>query len=200
MKKKGGVKRYGKVLERIGRLRQKYALIAHYYTIEVKEKDGLATEIIWKMAKEEQADQRFSGSYFIRTSRTDLTDERELWSLYMMLTDLEDSFRSLKSELLLQPNCHQTEARMDAHIFIVVLAYHLLNSIRFKLKKHDVFMSWKTIREQLASHVRVTTAMRSKDGHKIYVRNCTEPEPFHRLIYETLGIPLKPAPAQKIKI
>ena len=200
LKKKGGVKRYDKVLSRIGRLRQKYALIAHYYTIDVKEKDGLVTAIDWQMAKEEQADQRFSGSYFIRTSRLDLTDEQELWSLYMMLIDLEDSFRCLKSDLLLQPNHHQTEARMDAHMFIVVLAYHLLSSIRFRLKKSDSSMRWKTIRDQLTSHVRVTTSMRNKEGQQIYVRNSTEPEPFHRLIYNALGISLAPLPAKKVKL
>ena len=198
--KKGGVKRYDKVLMRIGRLREKYALIAHYYTIEVTQHDGLATAITWKMAEEEKAEQRFSGSYFIRTSRTDLTDERELWSLYMMLTDLEESFRCLKSELLLQPNHHQTESRMDAHMFIVVLAYHLLNSIRFKLKQHHIHLRWTSIRDLLVSHVRVTTTMRSKDGRQIYIRNNTEPEPFHRLIYNALGIPLIPLPVKKTKL
>lgn len=198
--KKGGTKKYDKVLERIGRLRQRYAFIAHYYDIAVEEKDGVATAVTWKMAREEKAEQRFSGSYFIRTSRTDLADEKELWALYMMLTDLEDSFRCLKSELLLQPNHHQTETRMDAHIFLTALAYHLLNSIRFKLKKHNIFMRWKTIRDLLTSHIRITTTMMNKEGQKIYARNCSEPEPFHDLIYKALGIARTPLPSKKVKL
>jgi transposase len=43
-----------------------------------------------------------------------------------MLTELEDGFRTLKSELNLCPIYHKKENRGDAHIFIDVLAYHIL--------------------------------------------------------------------------
>ena len=125
LSKKGGVKKYDKVLKRIGRLQQKYAAIAPYYDIEVKHKAQIATAVEYKFARPEKAEQRYSGSYFLRTSRTDL-NEKEIWSLYVMLTHVEDAFRSLKSELQLRPIHHQKEQRSEAHLFIAVLAYHLL--------------------------------------------------------------------------
>ena len=82
--KKGCTKRWDKVLERIGRLKEKYKQIARFYQIHVEERNGLAIRITWEYLKE-QADQRFSGAYFLRTNRFDLS-EKEIWSIYVMLT------------------------------------------------------------------------------------------------------------------
>jgi len=197
--KKGGVKKYDKVLERIGRLKEKNASIAHYYSIDVKHKDGIVTAIDWKFLKEEKAKQRFSGSYFLRSSRTDLK-EQQIWSLYVMLTNLEDAFRYLKDELGLRPVHHQKESRSDGHLFITVLAYHLLISIQTKLRSSGIYMRWSTIRDFLSSQVRVTTGMTTKDGKRIYIRNCSEAEPFHRAIYNALGLNHRPLDAKCTKI
>ena len=198
LSKKGGTKKYDKVLQRIGRLQQKYAPIARYYEIEVKRQGALATAIEYKFVKPEKAEQRFSGSYFLRTSRTDL-NEKEIWSLYVMLTNVEDAFRSLKSELALRPIYHQKEQRADAHLFIAVLAYHLLNTIQTQLRSHDIHMQWWNIREQLSSHVRTTTSMTTKDGRRIHIRKSTEPEPFHRLIYDALGLSYYPLKSKQVE-
>ncbi len=197
--KKGGVKKYDKVLERIGRLREKNASIAHYYRVDVKHKDGIATAVDWKFVKVEKAKQRFSGSYFLRTSRTDLT-EQKIWSLYVMLTNLEDAFRYLKDELGLRPVHHQKESRSDGHLFITVLAYHLLISIQTKLRSSGIYMRWSTIRDFLINQVRITTGMTNKDGKRIYIRNCSEAEPFHRAIYNALGLNHRPLQAKRTKI
>ncbi len=68
----------------------------------------------------------FSGSYFLKTSRQDL-DEKQLWELYVTITLVEAAFRSLKSELAFRPVFHRKEYRADSHLFIAVLAYHLMN-------------------------------------------------------------------------
>ena len=187
LSKKGGTKKYDKVLKRIGRLQQKYASIAQYYEIDIRHKDQTATRIEWKFVKQEKAEQRFSGAYFLRTSRTDL-DENAIWSIYTMLTNVEDAFRSLKSELDLRPIFHQKEDRSDAHLFITVLAYHLLNTIQTQLRQHDIHMQWWNIREHLSTHVRITTSMTTKDGRRIHIRQSSHPELFHRIIYDAVHL------------
>jgi hypothetical protein len=199
LSKKGGTKKYDKVLERIGRQKERYSPIAHYYKIEVENKNGIATSIDWKFYNEQKAQERFSGSYFLRTSRMDLTEE-EIWSLYVMLTNVEDAFRYLKSELNLRPIWHQKEARSDAHLFNAVLAYHLLVSIQTELRRDEINMRWWYIRELLSSHVRITTAMTNKKGERIYIRDCTDPEPFHKRIYNALKLNYYPIKAKRIKI
>jgi len=51
-----------------------------------------------------------------------------------MLTQLEYSFRCLKSEFGLRPNYHQKDNRMEGHLFISVLAYHLLALLQKELR------------------------------------------------------------------
>lgn len=199
LSKKGGTKKYAQVLERIGRLKEKYSRISHYYKVEVNQKDGLATEIKWKFEKEEEADERFSGSYFLRTSRTEL-NEKEIWSLYVMLTNVEDAFRYLKSELNLRPLWHQKETRVDAHLFNTILAYHLLISIQTKLQQGGIYMRWWNTRNLLSSQVRITTAMTNKEGKRIYIRNCSDAEPFHKTIYNALGLNYYPVRTKCIKV
>ena len=190
--KKGCTKRYDKVLERVGRLKEKYKQIARFYQIHVEEKNGMACRITWDYMKE-LSDQRFSGTYFLRTDRLDLS-EKDIWSIYIMLTQLEDSFRTLKSELLLRPVFHQKEDRSDAHIFITLLAYHLLHSIRSSLKQKGIRLSWRQIRDRMSTHCRLTIRIKTRAGHTLFIRKCSEPEDFHKTIYDALaldGIPCK---------
>lgn len=199
LKKKGGTKKYERVIERIGRLKERYAMIGHYYTIEVSQDNGIATKLTWKLEKVDKCEERFSGSYFLRTSRTDL-NEKELWSLYIMLTNVENAFRSLKHELKLRPVYHQKETRSDGHLFITILAYHLLNSIQHQLKTSNIHMEWRRVREYLSNHTRITTAMTTKEGKRIYLRDSSIPEPFHRRIYSALRITSTPLRQKRIQL
>lgn len=183
--KKGCTKRYDKVLEKIGRLKEKYSSIARFYHIEVEERDALASRITWEYLKE-QSDKRFSGAYFLRTDRLDLS-ETEIWSIYIMLTELEGAFRTLKTDLQMRPVFHQKEERSDAHIFITLLAYHLLHSIRSSLKQKGINLSWQTIRKRMLNHCRVTNRFITKERNIILIRKCSEPEDFHKVIYDALS-------------
>ncbi|MDP1607282.1 MAG: hypothetical protein Q8L93_11710, partial [Rhodocyclaceae bacterium] len=62
----------------------------------------------------------------------------QLWRTYMMLTDLEAVFRSLKGELGLRPIFHSKEERSDGHLFISVLAYQFVQAIRQRLRAHGI--------------------------------------------------------------
>ena len=91
------------------------------------------------------------GEYVIRTSRQDLSLE-EIWHIYMTLTRAESGFKSLKGDLGLRPVFHQIESRVDAHVFITILGYHLLRSISFYLETRGDRRSWETISQLLQSH------------------------------------------------
>ena len=59
--------------------------------------------------------------------------EADLWKLYVLLARIERSFRYLKSNLGIRSVFHQRTERADAHIFISLLAYHLLHAIERRL-------------------------------------------------------------------
>jgi transposase len=192
---RNGTKRYDKVVERIGRLKEKYKLVSHLYKITV-EKDSetdKAKNITWSHKKTEKT----TGIYCLRTDRKDL-NEQQIWDIYTMLTDIEDAFRCMKSELGLRPIYHQKEPRCDGHIFITLLAYHLLHTIRFKLRQRGVRFCWTTIRKQLSTQVRITTAMKREDGKIIHIRKSSKAEPSHQAIYDALNLPYQPGRIVKI--
>ncbi|MEA3288316.1 MAG: IS1634 family transposase, partial [Candidatus Marinimicrobia bacterium] len=196
--KKGGVKKAEKIMERIGRLKQRNSAIARFYSIDIKQKDGVVTSITWKFKQQEAETDRFSGSYFLRSSRKDL-NEAALWKTYVMLTKVEEGFRCLKDDLKLRPVFHQKEQRSDGHMFITLLAYHLLNSIRVSLEAEGIHLRWQNIRELLSTHALVTTSFNTEDGQRIHIRQCSDPELFHRSIYNALKIKLTPLAMKKTK-
>ena len=198
LSKRRGVKSYEKVMERLGRLRERYPAIAQFYQIDVTQESGIAKKITWSINQEKELKARFSGSYYIRSDRSDL-DEKELWSLYMLLTFVEEAFRCLKSDLGLRPLYHRKDRRMEGHLFITVLAYHLLVSIQRELKKKGISHRWKTIRNLLATQMRVTASLSNDKGEQIYIRQTTDPEPFHFEICRALGLPLKPLKAKRLR-
>lgn len=196
LSKKGGTKRYEKVLERIGRLKEKSHGFHQYYEIELEHDEQTVTGMRWSYSKPAKAEERYSGRYYIRSSRTDL-NEKEIWKLYVTLTGIEDSFRSLKSELGMRPVYHYVERRIKAHIFITVLAYHLLNAIRFRLRAAGYLMRWSTVRARLSTHALASISMKTDEGRTVYIRTPSTPELFHRDIYRALE--LRPSPIRRRK-
>lgn len=201
LKKKGGTKKYDKVLERIGRVKERNSSIARYYLINLTKDDdtGKAVDITWEFADSDNMNFRFSGSYFLKTSRQDLNG-KELWELYTTLTLVEAAFRSLKSELAFRPVFHSKEYRADSHLFIAVLAYHLLNVIRTRLLDRDIHISWEKLREIMQTHCSLTTTMKTKKGEKIVVQQASEAEYIHREIYRAVGLSSRPMTKKITKI
>ena len=183
--KKYGTKNYEKVIERIGRLKERYRSVAHGYKITVvKDPDtDKARDITWSQPKREKT----SGVYCLRTNQTAL-EVQQIWDIYTMLTDIEDAFRCMKSQLGLRPIYHQKQARCDGHIFITVIAYHLMQTIRFKLRQSGVKFCWETIRSKLSTHVRATIIMKRKDNKVIKIRKSSKTDPAHETIYDALGL------------
>jgi len=194
--KKGTVKRYGKVLERLGRLREKYARAAQYYEVSVEQDpaSGKATAITWQRTK--PIAETLPGVYCLRTNEADW-DEATLWRTYTMLTDLEAVFRSLKSELGLRPIFHRKTDRVSGHLFISVLAYHLVHTIRFQLKAADIDLSWEGVRRALAGQDRITVTLKRADGKTVHIRKATRAEPRQQIIYDALGIRDRPGRTEK---
>ena len=191
---KHGTKQYAKVLERIGRLKERYRLVSRGYRVKVEKDDqsGNASNITWSRKKA----QKTSGVYCLRTNRRDL-NEQEIWDIYTMLTDIEDAFRCMKSELGLRPIYHQKERRCDGHLFITTIAYHVMHTIRYKLRHSEIALCWATIRKQLSTQIRITTTMKRKDHKVVRVRKSSRAEASHQVIYDALGLPHQPGKTVK---
>jgi transposase len=177
------------ILERLGAMKQKYARVSQHYDIEVITDDEKkhARNIMWCRKQGANKKPDLSGVYCLRTNSTDLS-EKALWQTCTMLTDVEACFRSMKSEWGLRPIYHQNEARVNAHIFITLLAYHMVQSLRGQLREKGLCLSWGSIRNIMVSQQRVSVTMPKEEGSQIHIRSTTKAEPAHQHIFSALGV------------
>jgi len=196
--KKSCTKRYDKILERLGRLKQKHSRVAQHYNITVTPdpKSDHAKSIRWERNEKPHTQATHPGVYCLRTNETEW-DETTLWKTYTMLTDLEGVFRSLKSELGMRPIYHQTEKRVSGHIFITLLAYHLVQTLRLQLKSQGINDSWQTLRCKMENQQRVTATFSCEAGRVLHLRKATQAEPEQKEIYDALGLATQPGGTQK---
>ncbi len=147
--------------------------------------------LTWNTIDElENKERTMDGNYLLKTNRLDL-DQHEIWNLYMMLTRVENAFRDLKSHLGLRPNFHQLENRVDGHIFISILAYHLLHSIEYTLRQKGDHSRWATIKRLVSTHRYTTTQLPTVQGPVINIRKPGMPEGIHMDIYQKLNVDYK---------
>lgn len=114
-----------------------------------------------------------------------------------MLTDLEAVFRSLKSELGVRPVFHHKRERVAGHLFISVLAYHLVHTIRCRLKAAGIDLSWRRIRTGLSRQQRATAEFKDADGRTRHIRKATRAEPQQAALYNALAISSRPGRSLK---
>lgn len=183
---KGKLKDETKVHQAIGRLKERYPRVARYYEIGY---EASSASVTWEEhAEKKQIAKQLDGGYLLKTDRKDLTDE-EVWRTYMLLTRVESAFRAMKSPLAERPIFHQLKHRVQAHIFLCVLAYHLLVSIEKMFLDAGIHTSWATLRETLSTHQVMTVVLPASNGDVLRIRKGSTPEPQHKAIYETLRMP-----------
>jgi len=184
---KGLLKKAEKINQAIGRLKERYPRVARYYRIE---HDVDHQSVIWREdADKKVMAEKLDGSYMLKTDRKDLTAD-EIWRTYILLTRVEDAFRDMKSPLMERPIFHHLKHRTQTHIFLCVLAYHLLAVIEQYFLDKGIHTSWRTLREELSTHQVVTVVLPTDTGMVLRIRKGTTPEKTHRQIYEILEIPM----------
>ena len=192
-------KRIDKLWERIGRLKEKSHGACQHYQIELipDESGQKAKELRWQRKPLDGTMVTHPGVYCLRSNETEW-DEEQMWRTYIMLTDLEAVFRSLKSELGLRPIFHRKEERSDGHLFITVLAYQFVQLIRHKLQQQGNHTSWKSLRTTLSNQCRITATFRRSDGRTLHVRKATQAEPAQLAIYKLLDTDPAPGGIRKM--
>ena len=193
-----GAKRPEIIHERIGKLKQTSFSAAQHYavTVDTNTEQSQVTAITWQKTPMPGSMLTDPGTYCLRSNETGWDEER-LWRSYMMLTDLEAVFRSLKSELGLRPVYHAKEERGDSHLFITVIAYQCVQLVRHQLRCKEIDLSWRSLRDLLSVQQRVTARFKQKDGRTLHVRKLTQPEPKLKAIYDALGLGHLPGGTKK---
>ena len=197
--RKGGIKKTDKVHERIGRARERYPSVQYYYDIEVTTSDDkkTATSIQWDKNEVRYAQKEASlGIYFLRTSLL-LEDEVTIWNIYNTIREIENTFRTLKSDLDLRPVYHKSDKGTLAHLHLGILAYWMVNTIRCKLKAHGIKSHWPEIVRIGNTQKIITTHGTNRAGYLIGVRKCSDPPKELKTLQSILHIKHKPFAKRK---
>ena len=128
----GRLKKRDKIVEAVGRLKERFAKARVFVTITVRDRPVSLT-YVWNIAKFRDALAR-DGAYLLRSNQAGWSAQ-EFWETYIQLTVVERAFRVLKSELLLRPIWHHYSGRTQAHIFVCVLAYALWKTLDHLAKR-----------------------------------------------------------------
>jgi transposase len=174
-----------KVNQAIGRLQERYPRVARYFRMSFDPQT--ATLMCEFDALKHATAERLDGCYLLKTDRKDLSGD-ELWRIYVLLTRAENAFRDMKSPLAERPIFHHTERRTEAHIFLCVLAYHLLIAIEKTLLDQAIHTSWATVRETLKTHQVCTIVLPTSDGSCLRIRRAATPEQDVDELYRRLAI------------
>ena len=143
---RGRLKKRDKILEAVGRLKERFPKGHPFVTIHVGPTHREFT-YAWNIAKFKDALRR-DGAYLLRSNQAGWSAQ-EFWETYIQLTVVERAFRVLKTNLLLRPIWHHYSGRTQAHVFICVLAYAL----------------WKTL-DHLAKRAGLMTAIHKPDENR----------------------------------
>jgi transposase len=132
---KGRLKNRDKIVEAVGRLKERFPKARTFVTVTVTVKP-VSLSYVWNVAKFRDALTR-DGAYLLRSNQAGWAPQ-EFWETYMQLTVVERAFRILKSHLLLRPIWHHYSGRTQAHIFVCVLAYALWKTLDHLAKRANL--------------------------------------------------------------
>jgi hypothetical protein len=203
---KGRLKKRDKILEAIGRLKERFPKAHPFVTLRVSD-NPMSLTYLWNVAKFKEALVR-DGAYLLRSNQSGWSAQ-EFWETYIQLTIVERAFRVLKSNLLLRPIWHHYSGRTQAHVFICVLAYALWKTLDYLAKRARLQtlihkpdprrgnaapkprpMSPEVILRELARIQMGDIHLQTTDNRRLVLRRVARPEGEAKRILTSLGLDL----------
>ena len=139
------------------------------------------------------------GHYLLRTNLTE-QDPARLWEFYIQLTEVEQAFKELKSDLSVRPIYHQKDQRIEAHIFVAFLAYCLQVTLKAKLKPLASGLTPRSVLEKFAAVQMLDVHLPTTDNRELVLTRYTEPEKDLQLLLMQMKLTLPAQPPPKIGV
>ncbi|MBP6386963.1 MAG: IS1634 family transposase [Pseudarcicella sp.] len=199
--KKSGIKNQEKIQQKIGRLKERYPSIAPHFTINctLDPEQINVVKIEWEINQRALKKENEQGVYFLKTSLKD-KDEATIWKIYNSLREVENTFRTLKTDLDLRPIYHKNDNATMAHLHLGLLGYWIVNTIRHQLKIKKVNHDWKEVLRIASTQKLVTTSIIDDQENTIFIKKCSEPNTKLQEIYRTLKYKPKPFGMKKFVV
>jgi transposase len=140
---------------------------------------------------------RREGSYLLRSNLTG-GDPAKLWTFYLQLVEVEQAFKELKGDLAIRPIYHQSDQRIEAHIFIAFMAYCLQVTLKQRTRSLAPGLTPRAVLDKMAAIQMVDVHLPTTDGRQVVLSRYTEPEPDQMLLLQRLRMPLPDQPPPRI--
>ncbi|MGF1614491.1 MAG: hypothetical protein ACFCVA_11445, partial [Gammaproteobacteria bacterium] len=129
-----------------------------------------------------------------RVLRSNLTaeDPAMLWQYYIQLTEVEQAFKELKTDLAIRPIHHQLDHRIEAHILIAFLAYSLQVTLKNRSRALASGLTPRAVLDKFKALSMVDVHLPTTDGRHLILSRYTEPEKDQKLLLQQLGLQLPP--------
>lgn len=127
--------------------------------------------------------------YLLRSNLSQ-TDPAQLWQMYLLLAEIEATFKSLKSDLHLRPIFHQKDSRIEAHIFVAFMAYCLQVTLKARLRGLAPGLTPRAVLDKMAALQMVDVHFPTTDGRELIFCRYTQPEKDQQLLLSQLKLQL----------
>lgn len=161
---------------RIGRWMGRNTIAEKLFTVRVLSDEGYATDLqITEHEGKLDWARAAQGTYLLRTNCTE-EDPEKLWRWYIHLTEVEDAFRTSKSDLGMRPVYHQKQHRVQAHILICFLSLVMWRSLEMWLKSKGLGNCCRQVLDELATVKSMDVVLPVRGDREIRLRTVSKPE------------------------
>ena len=117
---------------------------------------------------------------------------------YIQLTEIEQAFKELKSDLPIRPIYHKTDERIEAHIFVAFVAYCLQITLKQRARTLAPGLTPRAVLEKFAALQMVDVHLPTTDGRHLILSRYTQPEKDLQLLLDQLKLTLPEQPPPRI--
>jgi len=152
--------------------------------------NSLGFEVTWlKNERKIQEDERLDGTFVIQTNVTDYSDKKLIY-IYKNLHKVENAFKVIKNVLDLRPMMHYKQIRVEAHVYLCVIAYFILTACEYISRKKELNVSTPKILKKL-SKIHLIDIFLDDDKHKYVItkRNKAQKEILQAFGIKNIKIP-----------
>jgi transposase len=188
----GKIRDKQKVERQIGRLLERNSRAASLFVVTVTEKDSRISIHIQRNEERYRRAMETGGSYILRTNWSE-TDPKILWNTYIQLTEVEDSFRTIKHDLGMRPIFHQKQHRTQAHILVCLLSLALWRTLQQWMKASGLGTAPRKLIEEMREIKSLDVLMPSRDK-PIRLRVVATPSPELKILLQRMKLLLPNRP------
>ncbi len=146
-----------------------------------------------------RAAMRREGRYLLRAFVPDTMPAPEIWRQYIGLTEIEESFKNLKGDLAIRPVYHQTDERIEAHIFVSFLSYCLHVALRAKLRPLASGLTPRAVLEKFGTLQMIDVHLPTADDKELIMPRYTRPDKDLTLLLTRMGLELPQQPPPTLR-